>query len=206
MDILACSSCLRKNGLAVFTMRDLAVLLPGDRSILRLQLHQWARKGWVARLKRGVYELTYPEHSTIPDFHVANRLYEPSYVSLETALSHYQLIPETAAQVTSVTPKATRRIENRHGLFIYRTVLAGAFTGYRVMSVGGFQVRMAEPEKSLADYLYFAIRDGEGVDPEALRLDIDRIRTLDRAKLFRHAALFGAKASRLKEGFDALLR
>lgn len=206
MDIASLSRALRSGGLLTFTPREAGLLFPRTRAAtLSLQLHQWERKAWVRRLKRGLYELAYPEPLAFPDLFLANRLYEPSYVSLETALSHYQIIPETAAQATSVTPKATRRFQNRHGLFTYSSVAPSAFAGYRLVTMQGFPVRIAEPEKAVIDRLYAALRRGERLDPRAERWDLRKIRGLDRGKLRAWAGKFGASRRRLQEAVDALL-
>lgn len=193
MDILTLSNLLRNHGLAIFSVRDTDILLPRqDKRIFAVQLHQWARKGWICRLKRGLYELTYPEPAAISDFLVANRLYEPSYVSLETALSHYQILPETAAQVTSVTSKPTRRFKNHYGLFTYFTLLPAAFAGYTLIRLQGQTIRIAEPEKAVVDRLYAGLRRGESLRLIEDRWDFERLKRMRKAKLMFYAAMFGA--------------
>ena len=207
MNIAAVSSLLRKNGLSLFSVPEARLLLPRqNRGTFALQLHQWCRKDWIRRLKHGLYEVAYPEPAAFPDFYVANRLYEPSYVSLETALSHYQILPETAAQVTSVTPKATRRFKNEHGLFLYFTVQPSAFNGYGLLRVQGREVRIAEPEKAVLDRLYAGLRRGEDLESVAGRWDRAKLRKLDRKKLQSYARAFGASAQKLEESLHALLR
>lgn len=196
---------LTRSRLALFTPRELGLLgVEQSPRLTALQLHQWARKGWVKRLKRGLYELAYPEPPALPDFYVANRLYEPSYVSLETALSHYHLIPETAAQITSVTSLPTRRFRNSHGLFTYFTVRPQAFAGYQAVKFQGCVVRLAEPEKAVVDWLYAGLRRGEALRPDQDRWDRRRMRVLDRAKLRRYATLFTVYRRTLEDRLHAL--
>jgi len=208
MDITAFSNLLRRHDMAVFAMREAQVLVPCVRkTVLRLQLHQWCRKGWVRRLRRGLYELAYPEATALPDLWVANRLYEPSYVSLETALSQHQIIPETAAQVTSVTTRPTRRFKTPHGLFTYATVRPAAFAGYALRRIQGRVVRIAEPEKALMDRLYFGLRRGESLrELKEERWDARLLRAMSRGRLSSYAALFGFYRPRLEERIHALLR
>ena len=112
----------------VFSFEDLCVFYPKEqRSSLRQYLSRWKNQGWIARLRNGLYELTFPESRGVPDFFIANKMYAPSYISLETALSYYSIIPEVSMAVVSVTSKATRRFKNIHGLFIYRSVQPEAF-------------------------------------------------------------------------------
>ncbi len=205
MDINTASRSLRAAGLDVFSTRDLAVLAGGrDRGLANLQLHQWARRGWIRRLKRGLFELAWPEPAAVPDLLVANRLYEPSYVSLDTAMFQHGLVPDVAAQVTSVTSGTTKRFRNLHGVFTYFSVSPAAFRGYGVVAVQGRGVRMAEPEKAVVDRLYAALRRGERMESLAERWNRRGIRRLDRGKMARYAALFGAAAGRLKERIGAV--
>lgn len=171
-----------------------------------LQLHQWSRKGWVVRLRRGVYELAFPEPAGLPDVHVANRLYQPSYVSLETALSHYQILPGYAAQVTSVTPLQTRRFVTSRGLFTYFTIRQKAFAGYRLITLRGAPVLIADPEKAVVDRLYAGLRRGESPEVLADRWDRPAIRRLERRRLRAYAGLLGPGGERIVGQVRALVR
>lgn len=196
---------MRSSGLELFTTRDLAMLVPtGDRGLANLQLHQWARRGWVRRLKRGVFELAWPDPVILPDLFVANRLYEPSYVSLETAMFQHGLIPDVAAQVTSVTSGTTKRFVNYHGTFTYFSVTPEAFRGYGLVTVQGREVRLADPEKAVVDRIYFATRKGEHFVSLVERWNRSKIRKLDRVKLYRYAGLFAGTAAKLRERLRAI--
>jgi predicted transcriptional regulator of viral defense system len=205
MDINAFSRVLRSSGFELFSTRDLAVVFPGrNRQLANLQLHQWVRRGWVKRLKRGLFELAWPDPVVLPDLFIANRLYEPSYVSLETAMFQHGLIPEVAAQVTSVTSATTKRFVNYHGAFSYFSVMPGAFRGYGLAMVERREVRMAEPEKAIVDRIYAATRKGEHFPSLVERWNRGRIRRLDRGKMFRYAELFKSAAGKLKERLRAV--
>jgi len=104
------------------------------------------------QLKRGVYALRGP---SLHPWMVANKLYAPSYISLDSALSHYGVIPETVYTVTSVTTRITREIEACETHFVYRTVQSKVYGGYRPLILDGQTVLVAELEKALADTLYF---------------------------------------------------
>jgi predicted transcriptional regulator of viral defense system len=205
MDINAVSRALRSAGLELFSTRDLALAFPGrDRGLANLQLHQWARRGWIRRLKRGLFELAWPEPAVLPDLYIANRLYEPSYVSLDTAMFQHGLIPDVAAQVTSVTSGTTKKFGNQHGVFTYFSVAPGAYRGYGLVTVEHREVRMAEPEKAIVDRIYAAMRRGEPFSSLTERWNRRRIRRLDRGRLFRYAGLFGYAGERLKERIRAV--
>ena len=110
------------------------------------------KKGAIIRLKAGLFTLAgHPAH----EFTVANRLYLPSYISLETALSYHHLIPETVYAITSITSKATREFKTLDRLYSYNKIKTAAFTGYDLIPAGGTNVYFANLEKAVADFLYF---------------------------------------------------
>ena len=183
---------LDRSALGVFSTRDLRTLFPKETDLnLTKSLQRWKGRGLIAPLKKGLYEITYPRDRRIPDLFIANRLYSPSYVSLETAMSEYSLIPDVSQAVTSITTKTTRKFRGRHGLFVYRTVRPFLFQGYRVRNEGGFKVLMAEPEKALADYLYFRTYRKKAMALGEERIDWKSVRKLDRARIGKYFRLFG---------------
>jgi len=178
--------------MSIFSVRDAANLFPdANVATLNNNLASWVKKGYIERLKRDLYVRVEPGLcSEIPDFYVANKLYSPSYISLETALSHYNIIPEIAVQVTSVTPKPGREFKNRYGVFIYRSCKNRAFTGYRIVSYEGYNVLIADKEKALVDFIYFKLRHGLAVDFDEERFDRTILRGIAWAKAAGYAERF----------------
>ncbi|MBI3602527.1 MAG: hypothetical protein HY209_06530 [Candidatus Omnitrophica bacterium] len=175
----------------LFSFEDLCVFYPKEkRSNLRQYVSRWKNQGWIGSLRKGLYELTYPQSRSVPDFFIANKMYAPSYVSLETALSYYSIIPEVSMAVTSVTSKTTRRFKNSHGLFIYRSVRSQALRGYIIEKHNGLDVLIAEPEKALVDYLYFKTLRGGTFDQKAERIDQKRVKQLNKKKLEGYAKIY----------------
>ena len=183
---------LVKQKFLVFSLEDLRTFYPKVKyDTLKKSLFRWKKAGWIAGLRRGLYELTFPGDLKLPDLYLANKIYTPSYVSLETALSSYGIIPEITIAVTSVTSKPTRRFKNQHGLFIYRTVQSRAFCGYQIEKYNGHDVLIAEPEKALVDYLYLNTCHSTTFDITALRLDRKKIKKMNQEKMQTYAALYG---------------
>lgn len=194
---------LERNKYYVFSYNDLLSFYPDEKkATLQKAIYRWTKKGWIYSLKKGIYELTYPKDFSISDMYIANQLYSPSYVSLETALSNYSIIPEVSMAVTSITTKPTRKFKNKHGLFIYRTVKPVAFTGYYVEKQGDFNILIAEPEKALVDFLYFKAYRNKKFCLEDERLDKDIISRLNKRRLSKYAKFYNIN---LKE-FYAYLR
>ena len=176
----------------IFSFQDLLLLFPEEKpEALKKLLYRWRKKGWIYSLKRGLFALVYPRELSIPDLFIANKLYEPSYVSLETALSHYSIIPEVSMAVISVTTKPTREFKNKYGLFLYHTVKPACFVGYYIEKVEEFEVLIAEPEKALVDFLYFRIYRVRNSNLKDFRLDAERISLLNMKKVERYWCIYG---------------
>src|ERR1700760_1677773 len=73
------------------------------------KIRQLVSKGILERVTNGLYIAKSELSMERPHpFLLANQILGPSYVSMESALSHYGLIPERVYTTTSVTIKATR--------------------------------------------------------------------------------------------------
>lgn len=181
---------LEKNKFYIFSYNDIRSFYPDEKTdTLKRMFGRWKEKGWLYLLKRGLYELTYPKDYNLPDIYIASKLYSPSYISLETALSNFSIIPEVSMAVTSVTTKPTRKFKNKHGLFIYRTFKPEFFTGYYLEKHGVFDIFIAEPEKALIDFLYFKSFRNKNFNLKDERLDRDVISGLNKKKLNKYAKL-----------------
>jgi len=118
-----------------------------------VQLSQWTNKGLIIQLKRGLYLIKGAE---IDRFIIANQL-KNSYISLETALAYYQLIPETVYQVLSVTTEKPETITNPEGSFLYYHLKPALFFDYQLIEskIKNRFFKIALPEKALFDLIYF---------------------------------------------------
>lgn len=140
----------------------------------RNNLTRWCKNGLLVKLRNRFY--AFPEYRSVPDFsqYVANRIYTPSYISLQSALSFYGMIPEEVVQITSVTTQKTINIENEFGVFDYRSVRPKLYFGYELKTMfNGRGILLATPEKALFDLLYLNPYYKTEQDMEELRLDED---------------------------------
>lgn len=195
-------TAIRKNKIYIFTVDELSRYFPGSTvKTIQNQVQSWTEQELLVRLRRGVYKVQFPEGGpNLPDLYIANRLYEPSYVSLETALSFYSLIPDVAAEVTSVTTRQTKLFQNKFGSFKYSSCKNEAYCGYKIMPYEDFKVYIAEKEKALVDFVYFKHRYGEKIDIEAERFDQEKLKESSWDKIFYYAALYNKRTlSVLKE-------
>lgn len=148
-------------------------LISENPEMLRVQVHKWVEKGILIQLKRGLYILNVPGVKKPPEFYLANRIVFPSYVSMESALSYYGLIPEAVYSSVSVTTKKTNYFNNNIGNFIYHHTKKELFSGYKKLKIEEFSINIATPEKSILDYLYLKYLNIEGLkDVRLQNLDI----------------------------------
>jgi predicted transcriptional regulator of viral defense system len=166
---------------------ETGLLLAGetDPDNLRRQLSRWTQAGRLYQLRRGLYALAPPFQKVKPHpFLVANRLVGGSYVSLQSALANYGLIPEAVPVTTSVTTARPGQWATPLGTFEYHHIKTELLFGYQMVELGdGQQTLIAMPEKALLDLIY--LQPG-GDQPEYLRelrlqnlgqLDMDRLRS-----------------------------
>ena len=144
------------------------------------QLTDWVRMGKIIQLRRGLYTVAPPNQLVHPHSYViANHLVWASYISLHTALSHYDLIPEHVAVVTSVTTGRPGMWQNPYGHFSYQHIQPALFFGFHYRQVTQTQwAFMASPEKALLDLIYLT-PDADNADYiRALRLqNLDQLNT-----------------------------
>ncbi|MCC6541394.1 MAG: hypothetical protein IT225_04160 [Flavobacteriales bacterium] len=164
-----------------FTEREVRLVFPGFDG---RQLHHWQRKGYVERLRKPWYRIAKRPWSQFERWTVANRIQAPSYISLESALSHHGFIPEGVFHITSITTLHTRVFDIGRTRYFYRNVKPSYFFGYDILEKNGLAVRMADAEKTLLDLLYLNVRHRTADDFEALRLDRSGIREVLRPDVF----------------------
>jgi len=141
-----------EKGFIYFNLYDLERLFPPYDKALKKFLTRKVKEGKLIRLKKNLYCL---KRKIPSDYLIANLLYQPSYLSLEFALSYYSIIPETVYSITSVTSKLTREYVVEGKVFSYQTIKKRAFCGYLPRQTYGKTFLIATAEKTLADYLYF---------------------------------------------------
>lgn len=155
-------------------MFDTGQLLSGkvDPRYIRKQLSLWLENGKIIQLRRGLYSLASPYQKVqIHPFVLANRLYSPSYVSYQSALSHYGLIPEGVYTVVSATTRKTKSWETRLGKFSYHSMQKDWFNEYTSLKLDDRQSAfIAQPEKALLDLVLLTPRGESPAFLDELRL------------------------------------
>ena len=136
----------------VFSVRDIRKRYPGFDG---RRLVEWQQKGYLLKINRGNYCFADRERGERFLYFAANKIYAPSYISLESAMAYYSLIPEGVFLTTSVTTKNTAKYSTGIGGFTYRHIKPDLFFGYRFLQENNFTIKIAKPEKAVLDFFYF---------------------------------------------------
>ncbi len=139
-----------------------SVLKAGPVSKLDLgkQLSRWVKSGSLIQVRRGLYVFSDEHGQAHPHpFVLANQMKRGSYVSLQSALAYYQLIPEYVAQVTSITTGRPETVSNPLGDYIFKHVKKALFFGFQTKEMAkGQSAFIARPEKALLDLVYLTAK------------------------------------------------
>ncbi len=177
--------------LKVFSIEDLYVVDPA----FRLEtLYEWEKKTWVTKLRSKKYMFADYKPTNYDLYLIANKLYDPSYVSLELALNHYGIIPEAVMRVTSVTTNKTLSVETKIGTFDYKSLDTRLFFGYQMITNDGTTYKIASLEKTIVDYLYLNPQVAGTDDIRGLRFNEELLKEkLNRPELEKIAFVFGSE-------------
>ncbi|NIA07502.1 MAG: hypothetical protein GWP14_07700 [Actinobacteria bacterium] len=167
----------------VFSRSEIACWLGGSSDRQWGLVKRAIAAGEVVRIRRGLYCLAakYLRRKVDP-LVLAQRIYGPSYISLETALSCHGWIPEAVYTITSTSLNRSREFDTPIGRFSFTSVPQKTFyVGVVRVEKEGSSFLLASPLKALADYVYVHKCDWDSARPiiESLRVDESSLATLD---------------------------
>lgn len=147
-------------------------------------------EGKLIRLKKGMYVVS-PDVSgeLLSSELIANHLYGPSYVSMESALRYYGLIPEKVFNVRSATTNRSRKFGNSIAAFQYVSVREDYYSiGINQKMVDNkYTFLLASPEKALCDLIvttphinFQSVKAVETFLEDDLRLDMPAFLAMDK--------------------------
>ncbi|MAG45036.1 hypothetical protein CL633_04080 [bacterium] len=175
---------LQKSNKKIFTLPDLRKLLniENDNTAYK-QAEGLIKSNILKRAIKGVYYLVMDSPS---DFELANFIYQPSYISLESALNYYGILIQSSQQITSITSKSAKNIEVDNKEFTYAHLDQKYFSNYKqslskdkqslksslrsdYKKVDSFII--ATPEKALIDTMFFTSIGRSHLNLDELILD-----------------------------------
>jgi len=176
---------LKKEGIKIFSIFDFQRIFKVKYETAKKWIRRYQKKGYLIKARKGLYFL---KANPPLDFELANALYQPSYVSFESALSFYGILPETIYQISSATTRKTKTFQVGNLKFFYFKIKKNCFLGYSLRKIRGRNVLIAEPEKALADFLYQVSLGKRKLSYERLRL-----KKIKKKKLLKYARCFENK-------------
>jgi len=167
---------------------------------------QLCNQGLLIRIQKGIYQVSEIISGLRPEpFLIANNLYGPSYISLESAMQEFGMIPEAVFSIECITTRRSKHFSTRLGSFHYHHVPDGYYTvGLQMRrTASGYSYLIATPEKALCDH--FVKTDGLQVRSrkamleylfEFMRIDSDCLSGMD-LSIIHTAAETGQKQQTL---------
>ncbi len=179
MDFLHFKEQLKSFG--TFSLGDIRMV---ENTFHRRRLNEWQDKGYIKKIVRGHYIFSDVGLSEPLLYKIAKSIYAPSYVTCETALGYYGLIPESVYGIVSASMRKTTRFSTFAGRFSYHALKRQAFFGYAIVERNGVRFKIAEIEKAVVDYLYLHAGLKRPDDFESIRFNGDVFRAkIDETKL-----------------------
>jgi phage terminase large subunit-like protein len=160
----------------IFTRAEVSCWVGGSQQRQFSLVKRALASGEIVHVRRGLYCLAakYLRQKVDP-LVLAQRLYGPSYISLETALSYHDWIPEAVYAITSTSHDRSREFDTPLGHFSFTRVPQTTFYAEvaRVEKESGSSFLLASPLKALTDYVHVHKRDWNSSRPvvESLRVD-----------------------------------
>jgi len=171
---------LSSKKIPLFNLNELGGILAIDnQQTLYKRVQRLAKNKILQKLIKGKYYFTL---NAVDDFTMANFLYQPSYISMQSALSFHNIMTGFSYQITSITVKKTKSFVVNDKDFSYSKIAPKLFWGWEKKE----NFLIAKPEKALLDYIYFASKGLASLDWK--EIDITR---LDKKMLFKWAKIYG---------------
>ncbi len=169
--------------------RNLLLDILGEYKSPNDKISELLKSGELISIRRGLYAPgPQTELPTPAPFLIANHLRGPSYVSLETALSYWGLIPERTFEISSVCIQSSKKYHTALGRFTFQQVSLPYYAfGIQNVQISNEQTALiSTPEKAICDKIILTaginLRSRKQTTLfllEDLRMDITMLRNLD---------------------------
>lgn len=143
-----------------FTPAEAAEVLDVDASNAADLLGHLARKGWLARIRRGLYatvplEATEPRDWRVDAWLIAAHVFAPCYVAGWSACEHWELTDQLfrSTAVISGTPQRRSKVTVHGSAFVVAHRASDVFFGTRPVWRDGERVDVSDPPRTIVDVL-----------------------------------------------------
>lgn len=160
------------------TEAELEVLLDSTPNSRYSKIKRLLAQSKLLHIRRGLYCITDRIGYLVKPhpFELAQYIYGPSYISLESALSFHKLIPETVFTVTSASAKRSKEYQTPLGIFSYLHLpIENFYSEVELITENGYQFFMAKPWKAICDYVFCYRKDWNSIKSliESLRINYE---------------------------------
>lgn len=191
---------LKKLDDLIYFTKDSLKSLSGDSdNTISMNIHRWKESGDIIVFKSGIYatKKSYDINSKEEGYHkyISSILLKPSYISLSTTLSGYDILSEGVYNITAMTTKLPTTYSNRK--YIYRQMTDKLFVGYEIKYFKSkeYTYYEATKAKALFDYIYYKSHklNEEMNIVEELRLRLDSFTKDDFKEMRYYANIISSK-------------
>lgn len=176
----------------IFSLDDIKKV---DPAFYRQRLNEWQNRGYIKKVVKKYYIFSDLKINESVLFVIANKIFAPSYISLEMALSYYGLIPESVYGITSVSSRKTYAFDSQLAKFNYRKIKPELMFGYQLVQYQSRNFKIAEIEKAILDFFYINSKLKTEGEFEELRINPDTFRErVDIEKMKKYLTQFKNKA------------
>lgn len=147
-----------------FTLSSLQATFGISRESARTTASRLVERGILVRLRRDLYSIAGRKYSI---FSLANALYQPSVISIETVLNYWGIIVQVPQIILSVG-LGSHKCRVGETEFVYRRIISPLFRFGQVKKDDFF---ISEPEKAFLDTLYMKSKGLAELLPEDVDMD-----------------------------------
>lgn len=162
--------------------------------LIKKALVYWQKKGYIIKIRNGHYYFSDIEKSELFLLYSSNKIYAPSYVSLESALSYYSIIPEGVFTTMSISTLKTNNFITSLGKFEYKHVKSSLYFGYKLVTFQNKKIKIATIEKTILDYIYLHVTLNHVEDFIALRWNKEVLKQIDFQLFESYQFIFNSNA------------
>ncbi|HRS42732.1 MAG TPA: hypothetical protein P5530_02565 [Candidatus Diapherotrites archaeon] len=147
MNLYEIKELAKKSGKAVYSTRQLSNLISKDKLSTAVYVSRLIKGKFAKKLQKGTISFT------DNDFVIATQLYEPAYVSLDSALLFHNLITQVPKDIDCITTINSKYFKS-HNIY-YHKISPKLFFGFKKYKLDNSYAFIAEPEKATLDGLYY---------------------------------------------------
>lgn len=165
-----------------FGYQDIAKILAIGRESAKVACARFVKQGAIVRIKRNIYILR-ERWQNLPiegKFALANLIQVPSYVSLMTALSYYEVTTQIQRDfIESISIYRTKSVEIDKNIFNYSKIKKPLYFGFN----RGKGIFIASPEKAFLDALY--LKSLQRYNFDLTSIDFSKLKIVEIKKMLK---------------------